>query len=92
MNNKRRKTIDEIITRLNKIKDEFDDIRLDINSIKDEEENCLGSIPESMQDGDKAQTMQDAVDSLDSAYEAVMDDSCIDIDEALNQLENAKGE
>lgn len=56
------------------------------------EENCLGSIPESMQDGDRAQTMQNAVDSLDSAYEAVMDDSCIDIDEALNQLENAKGE
>ena len=92
MNNERRKTINKIIMRLNKVKDEIDDIRLDISSVKDEDENCLGSLPESMQDGDKAQTMQDAVDALDSAYEALIYASCIDIDEALDKLENAKGE
>lgn len=92
MNAQRRKTIDGIITRLNKIKDEMNDIRLDIYSVKEEEEECFGNLPESMQDGEKAETMQDAMDALDSAYDAVMDDQCVDLEEAVSQLENAKGE
>lgn len=92
MNAERRKRIDAVIESINKIKDQLVDIRCEISDIKDGEEEAMNNLPESMQDGDRGQAMQDAIDAIDEAYSAIMDDSIIDLDEAVSRLEAAKGE
>ena len=92
MNSDRRKRIDAVIESINKIKDQLVDLRCEISDIKDGEEEAMNNLPESMRDGDRGQAMQDTVDAIDEAYSAIMDDSMIDLDEAVSRLEAAKGE
>ena len=92
MNSDRRKRIDAVIESINKIKDQLVDLRCEISDIKDGEEEAMNNLPESMRDGDRGQAMQDTVDAIDEAYTAIMDDSMIDLDEAVSRLEAAKGE
>ena len=92
MNSERRKRIDAVIESINKIKDQLVDLRCEISDIKDGEEEAMNNLPESMRDGDRGQAMQDTVDAIDEAYSAIMDDSMIDLDEAVSRLEAAKGE
>lgn len=92
MNAERRKRIDAVIDSINKIKDQLVDLRCEISDIKDVEEEAMNNLPESMRDGDRGQAMQDTVDAIDEAYSAIMDDSMIDLDEAVSRLEAAKGE
>lgn len=92
MNAERRKRIDAVIDSINKIKEQLVDLRCEISDIKDGEEDAMNNLPEPMQDGDRGQAMQDAIDAIDEAYTAIMDDSMIDIDEAVSRLESAKGE
>lgn len=92
MNAERRKRIDAVIESINKIKEQFVDLRCEISDIKDGEEEAMNNLPESMQDGDRGQAMQDSIDAIDEAYSAIMDDSIIDLDEAVSRLEAAKGE
>lgn len=90
MNNERRKKIVGIIDRLNKVKEEINDLRSEVSSLQDEEQDAYDNLPESMQDGDRGTAIQDAINELESAYEAIMEDSMIDLDEAISQLESAK--
>ena len=90
MNNERRKKIVGIIDRLNKVKEEINDLRCEVSSLQDEEQEAYDNLPESMQDGERGTAIQDKIDELESAYGAIMDDSMIDLDEAISQLESAK--
>ena len=90
MNNERRKKIVGIIDRLNKVKEEINDLRSEVSDLQDEEQDAYDNLPESMQDGDRGTAIQDAINELESAYGAIMDDSMIDLDEAISQLESAK--
>ena len=90
MNNERRKKIVGIIDRLNKVKEEINDLRCEVSSLQDEEQEAYDNLPESMQDGERGTGIQDKIDELESAYGAIMDDSMIDLDEAISQLESAK--
>jgi len=83
MNKARRKAISKILSEIEglDINDKFEDLRSELETIKDEEEEAYNNLPESMQNGDKGEAMQAAIDSLDNAIQALSD-----IDEALTTL------
>ena len=69
MNNARRKTISRILTRLTQISEEMESILSDIELVKDEEEECFDNIPENLQESDRYQAAEAAVDNLNAAYD-----------------------
>ena len=69
MNNTRRKTISRILTRLTEISEEIESILSDIELVKDEEEESFENIPENLQESDRYQAREAAVDNLNNAYD-----------------------
>lgn len=64
MNKKRRDELRSVITALETLRDRIDDIRMDIEAIQGEEEEALSNLPESLQESEQGQKMQDAIDNL----------------------------
>ncbi len=58
MNNQRRKQIDAIAERIR-------EIASDLANILSDETDALESMPESLQEGDRGQAMQEAIDNLE---------------------------
>ena len=88
MNKQRRKDIDEAINLLMSI--DLVSIQDSIQMIVDDEQTALDELPENLQESDRANTMQEAVDSLESACEAVNNIET-EITECFDYLEQAKG-
>lgn len=107
MNNERRKAINEIATNFTILKgmliDALEEISAigeceqwesDLNDIKDNEEEAYNNMPESLQNGERGQTSQEAISHLETAIGAMetlreaLDTAvttCDEIDEALEQ-------
>jgi len=77
MNKMRRKEIDEAIELL-------DQAKSIIESAMEEEQDALDNLPESLQDGERGEVMQSAIDELEAASIAV--------EEAMGAAGDAKGE
>lgn len=60
MNKQRRKAIERISEKLEELQEE-------IQMLKDEEEEAYDNLPESLQDGEKGEAMQEAIEYLDNA-------------------------
>lgn len=61
MNKQRRKVLEEII-------EEMDVLLTKLEDVKTEEEEAYDNMPESFQEGERGERMQEAIDSMDSAY------------------------
>lgn len=66
MNKVRRKRISDAIEKLEKIMAEFEDIR-------DDEQDCFDNLPESLQYSERGETMEEAVDVLDTVLDNIND-------------------
>ena len=73
MNKARRKKIEEIREAISSLYD-------DLESVKIDEEDAFDNLPESLQESDRGESMQDAIDHLDSA--------CDMLQEAIDELED----
>lgn len=76
MNNARRKRIDSLIDGINAVS-------TGIQTLRDEEEAAYDALPESLQDTERADAMQEAMENLESAVDA--------LGEAVDYLMEAKG-
>lgn len=74
MNGNRRKRIQIVINSLNVLLD-------DIQSLLEEEQNAYDALPESLQEAERGELMQEAIDNLDAASSSV--------EEAVESLESA---
>ena len=74
MNGNRRKRIQIVINGLNVLLD-------DIQSLLEEEQNAYDALPESLQEAERGELMQEAIDNLDAASSGV--------EEAVESLESA---
>lgn len=107
MNKLRRKEIKEQIGKLQVLKDKIDeqmvefsekleDIKSEIDRLYEEEEECYNNLPESLQEGERGEAMQTAIDNLENAsndiqylideLEGIM---LSNIDEAVGYLDDA---
>lgn len=71
MNRDRRRAIMDIIDRTNALKEAIDAILTD-------EQEAFDNLPESLQESERGQAMQEAIDALESAVQA-----CEELDEYL---------
>lgn len=88
MNKDRRKRIDAALKDLGLITGKLEDLRNEIEAIRDEEQEAFDALPESFQEGDRGQVMQEAIDALEGA----LDGLDVDTDDVTSALEAAKGE
>ena len=73
MNNERRKALAGISKEITSIKERLEFLR-------DDEQNSLDNLPENLQCGAKADTMQEKIDSLDTVIDSLQDN--------LDEIEN----
>jgi FtsZ-binding cell division protein ZapB len=76
MNKQRRKAIQQAI-------DQITDLRTSVEEINTDEQDSFDNLPESFQDSEKGETIQEAIDFLETATGA--------IDEVIDYLEQAQG-
>lgn len=74
MNNARRKEIDKLTAQIEEIKEA-------IEALRDEEQEAFDNMPESLQDGERGEKMQSAIDALEYAAD--------DLQECLDHLSDA---
>jgi len=84
MNKERRKQINEAADLFAKAYAMIDDVKSILQGALDEEQEYFDNMPEGLQDGEKGQTAQDAINVLELAIEAMegLDDVQGYIDEA----------
>ena len=76
MNKERRKAIQQAL-------DQLADIRSSVEEINTEEQDAFDNLPESFQDSERGETIQEAIELLETATG--------DIDEVIDALEQAQG-
>ena len=76
MNKQRRKAIQQAL-------DQIADLRTSIEEINEEAQESFDNLPESFQDSEKGETIQEAIDFLETATGA--------FDEVIDSLEQAQG-
>lgn len=62
MNKNRRKQLEKIVEALEALRD-------DLEMLKDEEQDCFDNLPESLQESEKGEIMQEYADDLEAAYD-----------------------
>lgn len=66
MNNIRRKQLEKLL-------DQLDTIYNDIENIQSEEQDAYDNMPENLQDSERCQNMEAAIESMDSALSSIDD-------------------
>jgi len=74
MNNARRKELSALIS-------EIEDVRSRLETVKEEEQEAYDNLPESLQDGERGEQMQAAIDAMENA-DSLLDDLIGSIEEA----------
>lgn len=87
MNAHRRKEIKRIALQLDALINMIDDIKSSIEGLRDEEQDAFDNLPESLQESERGQTMQEAIDALDEASLALPD-----LSEVIDYLSTASGD
>lgn len=86
MNNARRKEITAIRARLEAVQAEFESIRDELESIKEAESEAFENMPESLQQSERGELAQAAVDALESAHGEL---DGVNLDDVLSYLDTA---
>lgn len=95
MNKSRRKELENIksklsdyLTEMEELKGRLDEFNEEIECVRDEEESAYDNLPESIQEGERGEQMQAAIDAMDNAMDSV--NEAVDaIDTAMNEVGNA---
>ena len=66
MNKERRKAIE-------KISDKLTDLQAEIEELREAEEEAYDNLPESLQDGERGDAMQEAMDNMECAGSSIQD-------------------
>ena len=94
MNNQRRKEIAKLIERIETIVDDaktkLEEVKDDIDNLRDEEECAFDSLPEGIQESERGDAMQEAIENLSNACDTVEEliDN-IDTDDLTSYLNEA---
>ncbi len=59
--------------RLSAIAQKLVDIQTDLEAIRDEEQDAFDNLPESIQGGEKGQTMEECISTMDDAVSSLSD-------------------
>ena len=96
MNKERRAKIADQIKRLealneqfSAIKSEAEEIAAELEQIRDEEQEAFDNLPEGLQQGERGQACENAINEIGSAIDTLGEFEGINLDGALGNLEEA---
>ena len=69
MNKQRRKELADILAKLEELENLRSEIKERLETVRAEEEEALDNLPESLQDSERGQQMQEYIDTLDEAID-----------------------
>lgn len=103
MNANRRKTLSQVIDQIEALKGLMETVKADIESIKeaidterDDEQEAFDNLPEGLQQAERGQTMEQAVEYLDNASAVITDlfDAIdgVDFDDVISSIDDARGQ
>ena len=84
MNKQRRAVLSKKVAELNTLMSQLEDIKDSVDTIREEEDECYWNLPDSLQESEKGEIMQENVDSLDSVVS--------NLDDIINQIDDNIGE
>lgn len=84
MNRQRRAALKAILPQLEELKTMIETVTDDLGAIRDEEQEAFDNMPESLQDADRGQTMQEYIDTMEGVLDALAD---LDLDDLYGQIE-----
>jgi len=86
MNNQRRKTITDLVKQIEAMKDKIEDeFKEASEQIAGEEQDAFDNLPEGLQESEKGQRMEEAVDAINEADQG-FDEAISGLDEAIEAL------
>lgn len=74
MNKERRKELNNLI-------EQIEELKISLETLCEEEQEYYDNMPESIQNGEKGERSQEAIDNLESAID--------NLDEAIDEIQNA---
>lgn len=86
MNNVRRKSLNLLARRIQELQGQINDIVSELETLRDEEQDAHDNLPESLQEGEKGQAMEQAIEHIEDALSALGD---IDTDDIASAVEAA---
>jgi len=86
MNNDRRKRIAKVRALIEQMSSLYEEAKSEVESVKEDEEDARSNLPESLENSDRAQTMDNALEKLDEVVNAF---ETFDIEQILNDLDEA---
>lgn len=87
MNNERRKAIDEVIAKIEALRDMIGEIGADVETLREEEQEYFDNMPESFQSGEKGERAESAISALDDAANDLVN---LDLDNLVTLLNAAQ--
>lgn len=88
MNKQRRKALTELMDRITKLESDRDEIKDALETLRDEEEESFENMPESLQQGDTGQAMEEAIDALGEAINSLEDMDFLSTNDYIEQARN----
>jgi uncharacterized coiled-coil DUF342 family protein len=88
MNAERRKAIGKLVDQIDKLKGQIEDIHNEADNLLSEEQDYFDNMPESFKNSDRGETAQAAIDALSQAVEEL---GSVDLDAAIDNLNEAMG-
>lgn len=86
MNKARRKSLKAILGRMDELKAVIEEVREDLQAVMDEEEEALGNLPESLQEGERGQQMQEYIDTLEGVIDSLGELDTQDLYEKIEEI------
>lgn len=87
MNKERRKELGRAITLLNDAQEKLELAKEAVEGVKDGEEEAHGNLPESLQESDRGEAMQENIDNLDNII-SELDDVYDNVEEQIDEIKN----
>lgn len=84
MNRVRRNTLKCMCGKIEELSTLIDDLKENLQEVMDEEEEALGNLPLSIQEGEKGQQMQEYIDTLSDVIDSLSE---LDAEDLYQQLE-----
>jgi len=88
MNKERRTSLSEVVVKLTAAQEILDDAKNRIEFCRDDEQDAYDNLPESLQEGEKGDAMQENIDALDEAFYN-LDEMSDTIGETIEKIQEA---
>lgn len=86
MNKARRKSLKAIMERIDELTAIIEEVKEHLHGVMDDEEEALCNLPESLQEGERGQQMQEYIDTLEEVIDSLSELDTQDLYEKIEEI------